>query len=157
MPNEFNAHDIFEMAVMIEKNGAVFYREAAEQVEKSDQKELLLELARMENSHETTFAKMQKELQDQEMFTTTFDPENENVLYLKALADTKVFSGKNKPEKSIRSILSGAIQVEKDSIAFYTGMKELIPEKYGQAKINDIIKEEMSHIRLLAGKFAEYS
>ena len=36
-------------------------------------------------------------------------------------------------------------------------LKELVPAKFGQSKIDDIIKEEMSHIRILAGKLAEYS
>ncbi|MBT7259953.1 MAG: rubrerythrin, partial [Desulfobacula sp.] len=47
-----------------------------------------------------------------------------------------------------------AIQAEKDSIIFYLGMKEIVPEKSGKAKIDDIIKEEMSHIRIIAQKLA---
>ena len=88
--------------------------------------------------------------------STTFDPKNENALYLKALADTRVFFEKEHPGNSFQDILAAAIQAEKDSIAFYLGMKELVPLKLGQSKINDIIKEEMSHIRILAGKLMEY-
>ena len=39
---------------------------------------------------------------------------------------------------------------------FYLGMKALVSEKMGKAKLDDIIKEEMIHIRLLAGKLSEY-
>lgn len=152
MPNEFNANEIFEIAVKIEQNGAMFYRNAAEQVEEENHKEFLLELARMEDEHEATFADMQKELQDEEKTPTTFDPDDETVLYLKALADIRVFFEKDQPDNSFKGILSCAIQAEKDSIAFYLGMKELVPAKLGQSKIDAIIKEEMSHIRLLAGK-----
>ena len=60
MPNEFNANDIFEIAVKIEQNGAKFYRNAAKQVEEEKHKKFLLELASMEDDHETTFANMQK-------------------------------------------------------------------------------------------------
>ncbi|MBC2705812.1 ferritin family protein [Desulfobacula sp.] len=155
MPNEFNANDIFEIAVKIEQNGAKFYRNAAEQVEEEKHKKFLLELALMEDDHEVIFANMQKELKDEEIFSTAFDPDDENILYLKALADTRVFSEKKQIDKSFKSILSAAIQAEKDSIAFYLGMKELVSAKLGQSKIDNIIKEEMSHIKLLAGKLTE--
>ncbi len=156
MPNEFNANDIFEMAVKIEQNGAIFYRNAAKQVSVEKYKDFLLELASMEDDHEETFSTMQKELNDDESNDTTFDPDDENTLYLKALADTRVFFAKEEPDNSLKGILGAAIQAEKDSIAFYLGMKEMISVKSGKSKIDDIIKEEMSHIRLLAGKLSEY-
>ncbi|MBU1344653.1 MAG: rubrerythrin, partial [Proteobacteria bacterium] len=93
---------------------------------------------------------------DGETFPATFDPNDENALYLKALADTRVFFKKEQPGNKIKDILTSALQAEKDSIAFYLGMKELIPAKLGKSKIDTIIKEEMSHIRLLAGKLTEY-
>ena len=155
MPNEFNANDIFEMAIKIEQNGAIFYRNAAKQVEEEKHKSFLLELASMEDDHAVTFANMQKELKNDETFSTTFDPDDENVLYLKALADTRVFFEKEQPDNTFKSILSTAIQTEKESIAFYLGMKELVSTNLGKSKIDDIIKEEMSHIKLLAGKLLE--
>jgi len=51
----FNADEIFEMAEQIERNGAKFYRRAAEQVTSPDGSELLLNLAVMEDVHEKTF------------------------------------------------------------------------------------------------------
>ena len=152
MTNEFNANDIFKIAIKIEQNGAVFYRDAAKRLEKEEHKQFLLELAEMEDNHEKTFINMQKELTGDETFSNTFDPNDENALYLKALADTRVFFEKKQPENSFEKILSAAIQAEKDSIAFYLGMRELVPAKLGRSKINDIIKEEMRHIRILAGK-----
>jgi rubrerythrin len=152
MSNEFNANEIFEIAIKIEQNGAIFYRDAAKQVKGEKEKEFLLYLAKMEDDHEATFATMQKELKDEETVSTTFDPDDETVLYLKALADTRVFSEEKMPDSNFKNILSCAIQAEKDSIAFYLGMKALVPPKMGQSKIDDIIKEEMSHIKLLAGK-----
>ena len=44
-----------------------------------------------------------------------------------------------------------------DRISFYLGMKELVPEKLGRSKVGDIIKEEMRHIQLLAGKLTEFA
>ena len=155
MPDEFNANEIFEIAIKIEQNGGIFYRDAAKQVQGEKQKNFLLELAKMEDDHEATFTRMQNALKDEEKVSMTFDPDDEALLYLKALADTRVFSGQEKPDNSFKNILSCAIQAEKDSIAFYLGMKALVPAKSGQSKIDAIIKEEMNHIRLLAGKLME--
>ena len=152
MTNEFNAKDIFEIAIKIEQNGAKFYRDAAKQTKEETHKQFLLELASMEDDHEKTFINLQKELKNNEIFSTTFDPDDENILYLKALADTRVFFEKEQPDNSFQSILTTAIQAEKDSIVFYLGMKELVPAKLGQSKIDTIIKEEMGHIKLIAGK-----
>lgn len=156
MANEFNANDIFEIAKQIEINGAKFYREAANRVDEAPHKDFLLGLAVMEDSHEQTFADMQKDLGDAETVATAFDPEDENALYLKALADTRVFFEKDQPESTMKGILTAAIGAEKDSIAFYLGMKELVSEKLGKSKIDDIIKEEMRHIQMLAAKLVEF-
>jgi rubrerythrin len=156
MGNDFNANDIFEIAKQIEINGAKFYREAANRVDEEAHKQFLLGLAEMEDSHEQTFAQMQKDISAAEAAQTAFDPEDENALYLKALADTRVFFEKDQPEATMKGILKSAISAEKDSIAFYLGMKELVSVKTGQSKVDDIIKEEMSHIKLLAGKLMEF-
>ncbi|WDP89130.1 MAG: ferritin family protein [Desulfobacter sp.] len=156
MGNDFNANDIFEIAKQIEINGAKFYRDAANRVDEDAHKQFLTGLAEMEDSHEQIFAGMQKELGDTETAATAFDPEDENALYLKALADTRVFFEKDQPEASMKGILTSAIAAEKDSIAFYLGMKELVSEKAGKARLNDIIKEEMSHIKMLAAKLVDF-
>ena len=155
MPNEFNANDIFEMAIKIEQNGAVFYRNAAEKIDDKENRQFLLELAAMEDDHEKTFADMQKELKGEETAPTFFDPDNENILYLKALADARVFAKKEELANDFKNILYSAVQAEKDSIVFYLGIKELVPEKAGKLKIDDIIKEEMGHIRLLTKKMMQ--
>ncbi|MCK5311569.1 MAG: ferritin family protein [Desulfobacteraceae bacterium] len=155
MPNEFNANDIFEIAIKIEQNGAIFYRNAADKIDDEGNKQFLLELAKMEDGHEATFAGMQKELKGEETAPTFFDPEDENALYLKALADARVFAKKEEPDNDFKSILYSAVQAEKDSIVFYLGIKELVPEKAGKSKIDNIIQEEMSHIKLLVKKMMQ--
>ncbi|MBA3011732.1 MAG: ferritin family protein [Proteobacteria bacterium] len=156
MANEFTANDILEIAKKIEINGAKFYREAANRVTEEKHKQFLLGLADMEDSHEKTFAAMQANLKGSETAATAFDPEDESALYLKALADTRVFFEKNQPETTMKGILASAIGAEKDSIVFYLGMKELTSEKMGKSKIGDIIKEEMRHIQMLASKLNEF-
>jgi len=150
MAFDFNAEDVFEMAKEIERNGAAFYADAAEKVDDPDQKKLLLDLSGMEVEHEETFKNMEAELTAKEQGKTVFDPENEALQYLKALADTRVFFEKDLDTASMKGILKTALGAEKDSIVFYLGMKELVPEKYGKNRLEGIIKEEMNHVRLIS-------
>ena len=66
------------------------------------------------------------------------------------MADTRVFFEKEIDTGSLEAILKAAILAEKDSIVFYLGMKDLVPENLGQSHLDNIIKEEMSHIKLLS-------
>jgi rubrerythrin len=147
---DFTADDVFEMAEQLEKNGAQFYRQAAQNTDNPEYKKLLVGLSEMEVEHEKTFITLRSELSGIEKTSTVFDPQNESVLYLRALADTKVFFEKEIDFSSMKSVLKAAIHAEKDSIVFYLGMKEMVPEKYGKDKLDMIIKEEMGHIRLLS-------
>jgi len=150
MRYDFTADDVFEMAEQMERNGAKFYRAAADGVDDENAKKLLLELAVMEDEHEKTFAALRADLTSAEKTGTVFDPEGESIAYLRALVDTKVFFDKSIDTASMREILKDAIVAEKDSIVFYLGMKEMVPEKLGQGRLDHIIKEEMGHIRMLS-------
>ena len=150
MAYDFSAKDIFEMAKEIERNGVKFYQTASKSVSGDKEKKMLMDLAKMEEQHEAAFAEMESALKDKEISSTVFDPNDEAALYLKALADTRVFFEKDLNATSMKSILKEAIGAEKDSIVFYIGMKDLVPEQFGKKRIDDIIKEEMGHIRLLS-------
>ncbi len=156
MSYDFNADDIFEIAQQMERNGAAFYRDAASSVDDSSVKEFLLEFAAMEDDHEKTFIELRKELTAAEKTPTVFDPNNESALYLKALADTRVFFKKEIDTSTVEGIFKSAITAEKDSIVFYLGMKDLVPGALGKDRMDAIIKEEMGHIKLLSQKLAAH-
>ena len=145
------------MAEEIEKNGVKFYTHAAEGLGDEQTGQMLLELADMERQHEQTFAGMREGLSGREREQMVFDPDNEAALYLRAMADGHVFNVKKDPTvelagKSIDEILKMAIVAEKDSIAFYLGLKDIVSERAGKDKVDAIIKEEMSHIAILSDK-----
>jgi rubrerythrin len=150
MAYDFNADEIFEMAEQIERNGAKFYRDAAKGISDASHKKLVMDLAAMEDQHEKTFKALRSSLTSSAKTATVFDPQNEAVLYLKALADTRVFFEKEIDTTSMKGILKAAIEAEKESIVFYLGMKDAVPDQMGKKRLDDIIKEEMSHIRLLS-------
>jgi len=150
MSYDFSADDIFEMAEQLERNGAKFYRTAAEGVKDPVAQELLLGLAAMEVEHEKTFAFLRSELSKQEKTATVFDPEGEATLYLRALAETRVFFEKKIDISSMQEILKSAIEADKDAIVFYLGMKNMVPDKLGKDRLDGIIEEEMEHIKILS-------
>jgi rubrerythrin len=55
------------------------------------------------------------------------------------------FSGR----QNISEIIGIAIEKEKDSIVYYTGLMDFVPDQKNKSVIDDIIKEEMRHIRIL--------
>ena len=152
MSHVFSADEIFEMAEQIEKTGAKFYRDSAKAVDDDIEKNFLHQLARMEDDHLKTFSEMRKQLSGKEQEAPTFDPNHEAGMYLKSLADTKVFFEKDMDKSSLEGIYKTALLAEKDSIAFYTGMKEFVPEYFGKDKLDAIIREEMQHIKSLNEK-----
>lgn len=157
MITRFNADEILEMAQQIERNGATFYRKAADIISDEASKKTLIQLAEMEDEHEQTFVGMRNELTVKEREPVTFDPDNELSLYLQAMADENVFDRNTKPDallagKSMDEILRTAIGLEKDSIVFYLGLKELVPERLGKGRLDNIITEEYSHITTLTAK-----
>ena len=149
---QFSADEIFEMAEQIERNGAKFYRKAADGLGDKKEASILLDLAAMEEDHEKTFAAMRKELSGGEVEPTAFDPQGEAALYLQAFADGHVFDPESDPsakltgEETLDNILRTAIGLEKDSIVFYLGIRDTVKKKQGKEKIDGIIREEMSHI-----------
>jgi rubrerythrin len=149
---DFSADDIFAMAEQMELNGEEFYRKAAESVSDQANKELLTRLADMEVTHGKVFKAIRSGLSVKEKETNVFDPQGEAALYLRALADTRVFFEKEMDVSSLEKIFKAALEAEKDAIVFYLGMKDSVPDNLGGNKIDLIIKEEMTHVRLISNE-----
>jgi len=156
MAFSFNAEEMFEMAERIERNGAKFYRTAAEAISEASIRRRLVELAAWEEEHEKTLAAMRAQLTAEERTPTAFDPDEQSGLYLAAMADRRVFDVSSDPtalltcKETLAEILQGALGREKDSVVFYTGMLEYVPKRLGKDRIEGIIREEMGHIALLS-------
>ena len=155
----FNADEVFEMAEQIERNGGKFYRAAAEKFPAVS--DIFLGLAAMEDEHEKTFANMRAELSGTELEDPVFDPDGQAQMYLRVMADGHVFDVKSDPAELLATknapedVLKMAIGVERDSIAFYVGLKEAVSRKAGKDKVDAIIKEEMGHIVTLNKKLQD--
>ncbi len=157
---QFSADEVFEMAEQIERNGARFYRKAADGSAGETAREMLLSLAAMEDDHEKTFSAMRTELLAPERKPMVFDPEGETQMYLDAMADGYVFDVRTDPSERlsgaepIEDVLKIAIGLEKESVVFYEGMKQMVPDDAGKGQLEHIIKEELGHIALLSRELA---
>lgn len=155
MSIKFNADEIFEIAEQIERNGAKFYRKAAEGFDDEELKKLILDLADMEDDHEKIFAHMRQEFSELENEPIDPGPGNEANLYLHAIAAGEVFGVQSDPSEiltgteTIGDVIEKALDLEKDSIVYYTGMKEMVPQTWGKDKLEKIIEEELRHIGIL--------
>jgi rubrerythrin len=156
---EFNADEIFQMALQIERNGVRFYQRAAEGAGNPAGRQLLLRLAAMEETHEKIFVRMREGLTEKERKKPVYDPADQSSDYLRAWADQHVFNLRSDPsekltgKETMESVLQTAIGLEKDSIVFYLGMKDVVPERLGRGKIEEVIKEEMRHVDSLSREF----
>jgi len=154
MTPRFNAIEVFEIAEQIERNGVAFYRRAAELFEDSDVAGIFTKLADWEVKHEAVFAEMRKQLVDEPAELLTFDPEDAP-LDAKAMAGLAAFGISQDPAAELSGsetradVLKMALQKEKDTIVYYTGLKEFVPIAVAIKKIGEIITEELRHIRII--------
>jgi len=152
----YNIDEVLEMGLEIEKNGAAFYRQAAGN--NAEIRDFLLELAAEEDKHTDTFAQMRNELTDNETVQQTWDPDDQASMYLQAMADSNIFDVREDAaavltgQETAEEIIDLAIQREKDSVVFYSGLKEVVPEVLGKDKVEALVKEELSHIAWLGEK-----
>ncbi len=153
----FSADEVFEMAEQIERNGAKFYRLAAQSPNNSALKRFLEELADMEIEHIKIFAKIRTELTGSDQLDM-FDPDDDAAKYLHAVVKGRIFDVRSEPSEKLtacktpQDVLNVAIELEKDSIVFYLAMKSRVPSESGKTKIDAIIMQEMGHVLELKDK-----
>ena len=152
MSISFNADEVFEMGMDVEKNGEAYYRKAAERVDNPEVKEIMTFLADEEQKHFKTFRKLRESLPAKATTTVTQDPEDQEALYLDALVKSRLFNSEKEAERIASSVkgeleaLKTALTFEKDTILFFMHMKEMTREDLGKDKIDMLIEEEHSHV-----------
>ncbi len=154
MAISFNLDEIYEMAEQIEKNGAYFYREAAKKVSDKKTQDMFIALAGMEDGHFKIFQEMRKQLGVSDKEPTSFDPDDESAFYLQAMAASHGVEGKKDRltkltgRETIKEVFETAVNAEKLSIVFYSGLKKFVSLS-GKEKIDMIISEEFNHLSIL--------
>ncbi len=163
MSLKFNADEVFQIAVQIENNAAAFYRRAAEMHSEKQNKEFFEELAKMEQNHARTFSGIQDSFGSNQPDPGYFDPHGETGMYLKAMAeghggegslsDPSTLSG----DEPLEQVLQIALKLEKKSILYYTGLRDLVPEELGKDRVDLIIGEERKHVAMISAALSDFS
>ena len=145
----FEAAQVLEMAVKIEKHGEAFYRAAVEKTEDPKIRELFKDLAEEERVHRRVFEGMMEAVDSapQQMG----DELREYASFLEVALDHAVFSGKDKALQMAEeaddrdAALRAAMGFEKDTMLFYYDLREMVGDRDREA-ISDIIQEEKKHL-----------
>ena len=155
MDTEMTGYEVLEVAEKIERNGAKFYRRAAATCNDADISSLFVQLGQWESRHIQLFREMKEELAEQKWALGDIAPDRVGAPDAQALAGLAVFGIQPDPaqqltgEESRADVLRMAIEKEKDSIVYYTGLKDFVPRERDREVIEAIIQEEMKHVRIL--------
>jgi rubrerythrin len=136
--------DIFNYALQFEKDGEAFYRESAAALKDKDLIAMLLFLAAEEKNH----FRLIKNLKD-----TT--PEHPKSIFISDISN--VFSdmkAKNRrfsdPKETITALLTKAMKIEDESIAYYRKAQGNIDLPAAQALLAILARQEEAHYSLLS-------
>jgi rubrerythrin len=148
----FSGSELVNIAIGIERNGLAFYQSLTRTGKDLMARGTYKYLADMEKKHIKTFQDMLdtvSEYKPPEIYTEEYQ------LYLKALVDSVVFTDDKVARQMAEKITSSAeaIQIglgaEKDSILYYSEMRNLVRER-DRKVVDRIIEEEKSHLRQLS-------
>lgn len=148
----FNADEVFEMGMDIEKNGESYYRKAAELTDDPEVRAIFERLMRAETEHYRTFRELREKLPAVDTAPLVSDPEDQEHLYLDALVKSRLFGSEREAEEVAArtggplEALQGALTFEKDTILFFTEMQQRTREDLGRAEIGMLIAEERAHV-----------
>ncbi len=150
----FSGSELVNIALGIERNGVAYYSALAETATDASLKGTYNYLANMERNHIEIFQKM-LDSAGKYLLTYAGEDEEEYELYLKALVDSSVFTSDRvarqmaQKASNAAEVMQIALGAEKDSILFYSEMRELVSEQ-DRPVVDKIINEERSHVRLLS-------
>jgi rubrerythrin len=152
MSGLFKGSEILQVAIEIEKNGETFYSTMAESLRDERVKELFRFLAGEERKHTEDFERM---LEPVGRYQPSESYPGEYEAYVKALADTRIFTREMDPKELAEKVkteaeaIDMALGAEKESILFYVEMKRFVPESE-HGVVDGIIEQERKHLMKLS-------
>ena len=151
----FSAKEMVRIAVRNEETGLDFYRLASERAKTPELKRLFDDLAVQEQAHKARFLALLDHVQEPaQPDEKPADPE-ETGRFIAAMTDSRLFEGEDKnialaaKASDGKSAVEFALGFEKDTLLFFYQMLEQV-RSADRALVEEIIREEKSHIRRLA-------
>lgn len=151
-----NSYEILSIAAQVERNGVAFYRRAAALFQGNPVGGLFQQLLDWEQAHADSFSQMIEDAAQRNWQSGTYSPQRVNIPDSRMLAGLAVFGIHPDPnedftgEESREEVLKVAIKKEKDAVVFYTGLKAFVTDPDDQATVDEVIQEEMHHVRVLS-------
>ena len=148
----FSGGEILEMAMGIERNGITFYDTLAEKTSDTDICSLYTYLSDEEKKHLMSFRNMAG---PEGKYVPAESYPGENMQYLKSLIDSAVFmdiaDARRLAENTVSeyNAINIGIQAEKDSILFYSELRNIVNVPDRQI-VDTIIEAEKDHLRQLS-------
>jgi len=147
----FEVKEVLDFAVYIEQNGYEFYTEASKKFSDPKIVELFTYLSQEETKHEKLFKDMTKSA---DTFEAEESYEGEFSAYMKEFCATHSLANRNtirnrlQSLKTFEDVLDMALAFEKDSVVFFSELKNMAA--FDREKvIEKVIKEELDHMRKL--------
>jgi len=147
----FQAAEVLDMAIEIERKGLAFYRGCA--VVRANEKvaELFEYAGEQEQRHIEVFTRMKRDL---DQYTLPESYPGETLSYIDGLIGDTAFATVDEAAcaaeemSDVGEAIATAVAMERSSIAFYSGLRDLVRESE-RAAVDEIIAEEHRHIRRL--------
>jgi len=147
----YSLAEVYRLAEAIEKHGQEFYTQAAATAVDGATRGVLKHLADEESRHAGIFAAWrQQHCGAEDVHVVDLDEQVQG--YLEAVAANHVFNlGQEVAEllgsvQSPESALRLALSFEKDTIVFFTALREAVPVEQRE-KVEQMIREELRHVR----------
>ena len=149
----FQATDVIEMAMELEKSGEIFYSAVAKKAASAEVRALFEELAEQEKRHYAAFSQLTRTVWEQ---SSTFEGDwGQYLMYLQASIQSTFFQGSDKALSLAEKVtdekeaLQMALGFEKETMLFFYDLREKVSDA-DKAVVERIIVEERAHVRRLA-------
>lgn len=152
MEVKFTAQEVLQLAINLEEEGVIFYRQYAE-LAKGEIRDLMLQMAEDEKEHAKVFRGFYENLEKA--------PGDEDYLmsehvqqYLASFSASVAFAREQKKPETLKEALTVAVETEQMTIDYYTSLL-----KYGNPELNAVldrlIAEETKHRDRLKAMLAQ--
>ena len=149
-----NEVEILRQAMLNEVEGAEFYKLSADKFAPSSTKDALLDVARQEEDHIEYLKSLSEKLIDDSR-SINFDPET----LKKEVPSPGIFKWDKVDEDMVRlavTVFSVGLNMEKDSVKFYTEAKEKVESEESKKLFDILAKWEESHVETLQKQYDIY-
>jgi rubrerythrin len=154
----YNAAELMELAIQIEKNGKNYFLAMAAKTENEKVREIFNYLANEEQSHLENFVAIRNKIEQSEEETPIADEyaTPEMYEYVKAMFDGRIFPNLKSHEELTKEIKTDeqavyhAISFEKDTVLFFSEILRMLGENSeNKPLIEELIRQEKIHIARL--------